>query len=70
MIIPAAQIVAGAFVFLTGLSAANAANHSQIDCQAVRQYVQQYGIRKSIRWARDNGYSWLEIAAARKCLKG
>lgn len=35
------------------------------DCQAVRSYVGQYGVKAAYRWAKSQGYSWVEIAAVK-----
>jgi len=43
---------------------------SGIDCVTVRYYVNEHGRAKSIAWAIKNGYSWAQIAQARRCLRG
>lgn len=40
-----------------------------IDCATVRQYVAEHGKAKALAWAISQGYSWQQIAAARKCLR-
>jgi hypothetical protein len=40
-----------------------------ISCDAIRQAVAEHGKFKSIRWARQQGYTWAQIAEARKCLR-
>lgn len=40
-----------------------------ITCAQVRQLVAQHGYFKALLWAREHGYSWHQIAEAKKCLK-
>lgn len=42
---------------------------TSIDCNAVRQYVAEYGKAKALAWAIKEGYSWRQIAEAKRCLK-
>jgi hypothetical protein len=37
-------------------------------CPEVREQVARYGKIEAVRWARASGYSWAQIAAARRCL--
>lgn len=39
------------------------------DCATVRALVAEHGYAKALYWARSHGYSWKQIAEARKCLK-
>ncbi|NEW91736.1 hypothetical protein [Rhodopseudomonas sp. BR0M22] len=41
-----------------------------VDCATVRYYVSEHGRAKSIAWAIKNGYSWAQIAEAKRCLRG
>jgi len=41
-----------------------------VDCGTVRHYVSEHGRAKSIAWAIKNGYSWSQIAEAKRCLRG
>ncbi|PZA09598.1 hypothetical protein DNX69_22780 [Rhodopseudomonas palustris] len=41
-----------------------------VDCVTVRYYVNEHGRAKSIAWAIKNGYSWAQIAEAKRCLRG
>lgn len=41
-----------------------------VDCATVRYYVSEHGRAKSIAWALKNGYSWAQIAEAKRCLRG
>lgn len=70
----AAAVVACALALAWPAHAAQSANHAPeppvIDCASVRQAVAEHGVVRSIEWARRNGFSWRQIAAARKCLKG
>jgi hypothetical protein len=39
-----------------------------IDCNLIRAYVAEHGKAKALAWAIEQGYSWAQIAAARRCL--
>jgi hypothetical protein len=41
-----------------------------VTCEVVRQYVAQHGQPRALAWAIEQGYSWREIRAARRCLRG
>lgn len=45
------------------------ADDSRFDCAAIRYYVAVHGKAAAVAWALKNGYSFREIAAARKCLR-
>lgn len=64
------SLAAGAvvFVFLCSLAFANDAK-PPLNCEAIRIAVAEHGKVKAVRWAREQGYSWKEIAEARRCLK-
>lgn len=57
-----------AFLFLCGVALA-ADPRPQLNCEAIRAAVAEHGRIKSVRWAREQGYTWAQIAEARKCLK-
>ena len=40
-----------------------------ISCDDVKAQVKEYGYAKSIIWARSHGFSWAQLAEAKKCLK-
>lgn len=40
-----------------------------VTCADVRARVAEYGYARAIYWARQNGYSWSQIAEAKKCLR-
>jgi len=70
-----ATFAVGACVVLAGSQAAFAkevqpSDPPAIDCATVRLHVAEHGRAKSITWAVKNGFSWAQIAAARRCLKG
>lgn len=46
------------------------AHGAEFSCDTVRYYVKLYGRPRAIRWARAQGYTWREIAAAGTCLRG
>lgn len=50
---------------LVHLSAAEPVN---INCSLVRQYVAEHGKAKALAWAIKEGYSWRQIAEAKRCL--
>lgn len=37
-----------------------------ISCDAIRQAVAEHGRFKSIRWARQQGYTWADILRVRR----
>jgi hypothetical protein len=39
------------------------------NCEAVRSAVAEHGRIAAVRWAREHGYTWSQIAEARKCLR-
>ena len=39
-----------------------------IGCDQVRAMVAEHGYMHSLYWARSQGYSWRQIAEAKKCL--
>jgi hypothetical protein len=41
-----------------------------VDCVTVRYYVNEHGRAKSVAWAIKNGFSWSQIAEAKRCLRG
>lgn len=41
----------------------------RFDCAAIRYYVAVHGKAAAVAWALKNGYSFRDIAAARKCLR-
>lgn len=51
-------------------SADRAPEHPQADCETVRRYVSEHGRAASIAWAIRNGFTWSQISAAKRCLKG
>lgn len=57
-----------------GMPAAFAADQAAapipVDCVTIRYYVSEHGKAKSIAWAVKNGYSWAQIAEAKRCLRG
>lgn len=62
--------ILGAIVtFLFLCTVAFAADLKQHNCEAIRAAVAEHGKIKAIRWARQQGYTWAEIAEARKCLR-
>ena len=40
-----------------------------VDCNIIRNYVAEHGKAKALAWAIHEGYSWSQIAAAKRCLK-
>ena len=40
-----------------------------ISCPQVRSLVAEHGYLKALVWARGHGYSWKQIAEAKKCLR-
>lgn len=64
----------GALLAPAGVPAAFAAERVSapmpVDCMTVRYYVNEHGRAKSIAWAVKNGYSWAQIAEAKRCLRG
>lgn len=39
-----------------------------VNCADIKAKVAEHGYAKAIYWARQHGYSWAQIAEARKCL--
>lgn len=61
---------AAAFVFLLIVAFCTPARSAEsYSCDQIRYYVKTYGLIRAIKWARDNGHSWREIADARRCLR-
>lgn len=55
----------------TGAGAAEpAAAPPQADCEAVRRHVAEHGRARALAWAIENGFTWGQIRAARRCLTG
>jgi hypothetical protein len=52
-----------------GLFASAEAAEQRADCATVRYYVAKYSISTAEMWARSQGMSEAEIAAARSCLR-
>jgi hypothetical protein len=40
-----------------------------VSCDVIRSQVAEHGKLKAIYWARSHGYTWAQIAEARKCLR-
>ena len=40
-----------------------------INCSQIKSLVAEHGRVKAIIWAREHGYTWAQIAEARKCLR-
>ncbi len=40
-----------------------------VSCDQIRSLVAEHGKVKAIYWARSHGFTWAQIAEARKCLK-
>lgn len=40
-----------------------------VDCSMIRSYVAEHGRAKALAWALREGYSWRQIAEAKRCLK-
>lgn len=38
-------------------------------CDQIKSLVAEHGKIKAVIWAREHGYTWAQIAEARKCLK-
>ncbi len=43
--------------------------HLPVPCDQIRSLVAEHGKVKAIYWARSHGFTWAQIAEARKCLK-
>lgn len=61
--------IGGLLTFVILSSAAFAGERLPINCEAVRAAVAEHGRIKAIRWAREQGYTWVQIAVARRCLR-
>lgn len=52
--------------------AAASPNFAPVDCQLVRQYVQEHGKKEALAWAIGQiaigNYSWRDLRAAKRCL--
>lgn len=52
--------------------AAGTPNFAPVDCDLVRQYVQEHGKREALAWALGQialgNYSWQDLRAAKACL--
>jgi hypothetical protein len=51
------------------VASAQAADQSRASCETVRYYVAKYSISTAEMWARSQGASDADIAAARSCLR-
>jgi phage-related protein len=40
-----------------------------VTCDQVRAFVAEHGTMRSVYWARSQGYSWRQIAEAKRCLR-
>ncbi|KPG00005.1 hypothetical protein IP86_07695 [Rhodopseudomonas sp. AAP120] len=70
----AALTAMSALLAPTSMPAAFAADQAAapipVDCATIRYHVAEHGKAKSIAWAIKNGYSWAQIAEAKRCLRG
>lgn len=57
------------FLMLVGFAFAGEARLPFGNCEAVRSAVAEHGRIAAVRWAREHGYTWSQIAEARKCLR-
>ena len=68
-VIIAAAVFTAALILCGVAFAAEPKLPAGVSCEAIRGHVADHGKLKAIRWAREQGYSWAQIAEARKCLR-
>lgn len=59
-------------IFLMAIWLAATPNFAPVDCEMVRQYVQEHGKKEALAWGiaqvLAGQYSWRQLRAAKRCV--